>query len=142
MQDSSLFQQLIQFVTSVHQATADMTSDIQHDAITPVQYKILEYLAVSPPQTPSSISVCMHMSLPNTSRELRKLSEKGLCEKTADPADGRKQVIHLTTEGKQLMEQIFSQIEVRFRERTQHLNPTELEQVEQALQVLQKHVFF
>lgn len=142
MQDSSLFQQLIQFVTSVHQATADMTSDIQHDAITPVQYKILEYLAVSPPQTPSSISACMHMSLPNTSRELRKLSEKGLCEKTADPADGRKQVIHLTAEGKQLMEHIFSQIEVRFRERTQHLNRTELEQVEQALQILQKHVFF
>ena len=47
MQESALFQQLIQFVTSVHQATADMTDDIQHDAITPVQYKILEYLAVN-----------------------------------------------------------------------------------------------
>ncbi|MFD1884839.1 MarR family winged helix-turn-helix transcriptional regulator [Paenibacillus wenxiniae] len=142
MQDSALFQQLIQFVTSVHQATADMTGDIQHDAITPVQYKILEYLAVSPPQTPSSISVCMHMSLPNTSRELRKLSEKGLCEKMSDPSDGRKQVIHLTTEGQQLMENIFSQIEVRFRERTRNLSSEELEQVGQALQLLQNHVFF
>ncbi len=142
MQDSALFQQFIQFVTSVHQATTDMTSDIQHDAITPVQYKIMEYLAVSPPQTPSSISACMNMSLPNTSRELRKLSEKGLCEKTSDPSDGRKQVIHLTAQGQQLMETIFSQIEIRFRERIQHLSQEELEQIGQALQLLQKRVFF
>ncbi len=142
MQESALFQQLIQFVSSVHQATADMTSDIQHDTITPVQYKIMEYLAVSPPQTPSSISVCMNMSMPNTSRELRKLSEKGLCEKKSDPSDGRKQMIHLTKEGKQLMEQMFSQIEIRFRDRTRHLSKEELEQVSAALELLRKHVFF
>ncbi|WP_322907059.1 MarR family transcriptional regulator [Paenibacillus campi] len=142
MQHSALFQQLIPFITSVHQTTTAMTSDIQHDTITPVQYKILEYLAVSPPQTPSSISVCMNMSLPNTSRELRKLSEKGLCAKTSDPSDGRKQMIYLTAAGKQLMDDIFSQIEVRFHERIQHLTAEEVEQVEQALQLLQKQVFF
>lgn len=142
MQDSTLFRQFIGFVTSVHHSTADMSSGIQLDNITPIQYKILEYLAVSQPQTPSAISDCMQMSMPNTSRELRKLIEKGLCEKLSDPDDRRKQLFRLTTDGTEMINGIFAQIEVKFNERIQGLNAQEQQELEQALQLLQRKVFY
>ncbi|MFH5184167.1 MarR family winged helix-turn-helix transcriptional regulator [Paenibacillus sp. TAB 01] len=80
-----LFQKFVSFTASVHQVTQEMTKDVRPEAVTPVQYQILEYIAVSQPVTPSQISDCQHMSLPNTSREIKKLCEKRLCEKYADP---------------------------------------------------------
>ncbi|MEW4372303.1 MarR family winged helix-turn-helix transcriptional regulator [Paenibacillus kandeliae] len=142
MQGSTLFRQLINFITSVHNATAAMSSEIRLDHVTPIQYKILEYLAVSQPQTPSAISDCMHMSMPNTSRELRKLIEKGLCEKLSDPNDRRKQLFRLTAVGTEWINGIFAQIEVKFNERTKGLDAQERQELEQALQLLQRKVFY
>ncbi|CAH1056658.1 hypothetical protein PAECIP111894_02811 [Paenibacillus pseudetheri] len=65
----------------LHQVTSEITKDMKSEAIHLFNIKILEYIAVSQPVTTSEISECMLMSMPNTSRELRKLSEKQLCEK-------------------------------------------------------------
>lgn len=87
MDQNNLFQKFVTFTTAVHQITSDISKGVKSEALTPVQYKILEYIAVSQPVTLSEISDCMHMSMPNTSRELKKLSEKHLCHKITDPAD-------------------------------------------------------
>ena len=78
-----LFNQFVAFTTAVHQVTHELTQNVKIDHITPVQYKILEYITVSQPVTPTEISDCQHMSLPNTSRELRKLQERKFIEKLA-----------------------------------------------------------
>lgn len=142
MDNNQLFQKFIAFTASVHQITNDITKDVNSDGLTPLQYKIIEYIAVSQPVTLSEISDCMNISMPNTSRELKKLSEKGLCTRITDPADRRKQEITLSAAGGALMNEAFSQIAVRFEQRIAGLTAEERKETEQALDLLHKKVFY
>lgn len=142
MDTSSLFQKIVAFTTAVHEVKQELTKDVKSEAITPVQYKILEYLAVSQPVTLSEISECTQMSMPNTSRELRKLSEKQLCEKHTDTEDRRKQVIRLSEKGEEMMRKSFERIESRFVERIKEVSEEELKEIERALDLLHNKVFY
>ncbi|MNW64200.1 transcriptional regulator SlyA [compost metagenome] len=82
------------------------------------------------------------MSMPNTSRELKKLTDKQLCEKIADTEDRRKQYIRLSAKGEAMMNEIFGQVEARFNERIQGISDKDLKEIEQALDVLQGRVFY
>ncbi|MEK8129046.1 MarR family transcriptional regulator [Paenibacillus filicis] len=141
MDKHALFQKFVAFTAAVHQVSNEMTKDLKPDTVTSVQYKILEYLAVSQPATLSDISECMHMSMPNTSRELRKLTEKQFCEKIAAADDRRKQFIRLSPKGEALMNGVFAQAEARLEERIRHIPEEELESIGQALDLLQDQVF-
>ncbi|WP_282942496.1 MarR family winged helix-turn-helix transcriptional regulator [Paenibacillus sp. RC67] len=141
MDKHALFQKFVAFSAAVHQTTHEMTKDVKSDDITPVQYSILEYIALSQPVTPSQVSDCQHMSMPNTSRELKKLSEKHLCEKLDAPDDRRKQYYRLTQEGESMMSEAFKRIEARFLRRIQDSSNAELEEIERALEVLRSKVF-
>ncbi|MEK5240351.1 MarR family transcriptional regulator [Paenibacillus sp. FSL L8-0470] len=142
MDQNNLFQKFVTFTTAVHQITSDISKGVKSEALTPVQYKILEYIAVSQPVTLSEISDCMHMSMPNTSRELKKLSEKHLCHKITDPADRRKQGITLSPEGETMMNEAFQHIAVRFADRLAHVTAEERKEIEHALDLLQEKVFY
>lgn len=142
MDNNQLFQKFIAFTASVHQITNDITKDVNSDGLTPLQYKIIEYIAVSQPVTLSEISDCMNISMPNTSRELKKLSEKGLCTRITDPADRRRQEITLSAAGESLMNEAFSQIAVRFEQRIAGLTAEERKETERALDLLHKRVFY
>jgi MarR family transcriptional regulator, teicoplanin-associated locus regulator len=141
MDKKALFYKLVQFTTSVHRVTYKLTKDAKSDSISQVQYNILEYIAVSQPVTPSEISDCQHLSMPNTSRELRKLSERGLIEKINDTEDRRKQSIRLSSEGEIMMKEAFATIESRFLDRIQNAPKDDLEEIEQAIDTLQKKLF-
>ncbi|MFC3790074.1 MarR family winged helix-turn-helix transcriptional regulator [Paenibacillus sp. GCM10012307] len=136
-----LFQKMIGFTSAVHQTSATLTKGVKSDEITPVQYSILEHIMLHQPVTISEISECQHMSMPNTSRELRKLSEKGLCEKVETSADRRKQYIRLSPEGKRVMDVSFQLVEERFLQLIQSMEARELEELAQAIDLLQAKVF-
>jgi len=138
---NALFNQFVTFTANVHQVTSDLTQNINTDAITPVQYKILEYLKVSQPVTITEISDCHHMSLPNTSRELKKLQEKQLIEKISDSEDRRKYYVRLSKDGEQLMNEAFALIEARFQQLIQHVSEEDLTEIQHALTILQQTVF-
>jgi DNA-binding MarR family transcriptional regulator len=138
---NALFLQFVAFSASVHQLTDELTKDVRSEAVTQAQYKILEYVAIKQPLTLSEISSCMHMSLPNTSRELRKLTEKRLCQKITDPEDRRKQLFRLTESGEAMMGEAFQRIQARFLALIEEVDDKELEELGQALQVLQNKVF-
>ncbi|WP_144027211.1 MarR family transcriptional regulator [Paenibacillus sp. FSL R7-0273] len=140
--NSPLFGQIVTFTAAVHQVASDITKDVKSGALTPVQYKILEYIAVSQPVTLSEISECMHMSMPNTSRELKKLTEKQLCAKVTDPADRRRQGITLSPAGEQMMGEAFQTIGRRFEERIGQLSDEERREIGLALELLQQKVFY
>jgi len=136
-----LFNQFVAFTTAVHQVTHELTENVKIDNITPVQYKILEYIKVSQPVTPTEISDCQHMSLPNTSRELRKLQERKLIEKISDTEDRRKHYVCLTEDGEKIMEGAFACIEERFHQLIQHASKKDLEDINYALNILDEKVF-
>ena len=141
MDKNALFNQFVTFTASVHQVTSDLTHNINTDVITPVQYKILEYLKVSQPVTITEISDCHHMSLPNTSRELKKLQEKNLIEKISDREDRRKYYVRLSEDGEQMMNEAFARVEARFQQLIQHVSEEDLKEIQHALAVLQQTVF-
>lgn len=142
MDKQALFYKLVSFTSSVHRVTHELTKNAKSDSISQVQYNILEYIAVSQPVTPSDISDCQGMAMPNTSRELRKLNEKNLIEKINHPEDRRKQTIRLSKDGEALMNESFSTIESRFLERIQHASKADLEEMNQAIDILQKKLFY
>ncbi|UFT99947.1 MarR family transcriptional regulator [Radiobacillus kanasensis] len=141
MDKGNLFQQFVRFTASVHQVTNDMTKEIKIENITTVQYKILEYITVSQPVTLSEISECLHLSLPNSSRELKKLIQSELCEKIIDSNDRRKFDIRLTENGTELMNKVFQQLELKFQERINNLTEPELKEIEEAINILQTKFF-
>lgn len=141
MDKSELFHKFVAFTAAVHQLTNDMTKDVRSEAVTLVQYKILEYIAVRQPITLSEISDCMHMSMPNTSRELKKLIEKKLCKKVTATEDRRKQFIRLSETGEAMMNEAFQRIQARFFQRIETVSDEELKEIEDALDILHTKVF-
>ncbi|WP_391208487.1 MarR family winged helix-turn-helix transcriptional regulator [Psychrobacillus sp. L4] len=142
MDKNALFNKCIALLTSVHRVTHELTQNAKSDSITPVQYKILEYITVSQPVTPSEISDCQHISLPNTSRELKKLSEKNLIEKLSDSEDRRKQYICLSKEGETMMNKSFATVELHFLNRIKNASQEDLDDIDRALDILQTKLFY
>lgn len=141
MERNSLFQKFVMFTSDVMQTTQTLSKNVKSDDITPLQYRILEQLAVSPALTLSQISECQHISMPNTSREIKKLMEKNLCQKHESPHDRRKQYISLSPEGEDMMNHAFSIIEARFIERIKGIPTEELQQIEAAVDLLHNKIF-
>lgn len=136
-----LFQQTVAFVASVHQVHTEWTKLIPMEGITPLQYRIIEYLMVHQPLSPSQISACMDVSMPNTSRELKKLTDKGLCVKFNDPSDRRKQYFQLSPVGEQYMGQAFACMQAQLSTQLESLSEAELGRITEAMQLLQATVF-
>ncbi|SER33571.1 DNA-binding transcriptional regulator, MarR family [Gracilibacillus ureilyticus] len=141
MEQHSFFENFIAFTASVHRVTHELTIDCIPDNITPVQYSIMELIAVSDPLTLSQISDCLRISLPNASREVRKLNEKKLLKKTGDLNDRRKQYIQLSQQGEKIMSGIFECIKERLQKRLNGISEEELKQGERAMSVLMDNVF-
>lgn len=141
MNRQQLFLQFVAFTTAVHEVKHGMTKDLRGHDLTTVQYNIMEYIAVSQPVTLSEISDCQHLSMPNASREMRKLLDKGLCTKDTAAEDRRVQYIRLSSQGQALMDEAFQRVEERFQQHIDHLTEHELEAVHDALQLLQAKVF-
>lgn len=142
MDKKALFNKFVSLTTSIHELTHELTQNVKADSITSVQYKMLEYIKVSQPVTATEISDCQHISMPNTSRELKKLYEKNLIEKMNDTGDRRKHYIRLSKDGEIMMNEAFACIAFRFEKRLQHASEEDLKDIEHALDILQNKVFF
>ncbi|WP_318503330.1 MarR family winged helix-turn-helix transcriptional regulator [Bacillus sp. T3] len=136
------FEKFIAFSASVHRLTYELTKNCKSDEITPIQYSMLEHLAVSEPMTLSEISECHHMSLPNTSREIKKLTLKNLIRKLDDKEDRRKQYITLSEDGVLMMKETFQCAEAHLLQRIKGLSAEELKDIQQAIDLLQKKIFY
>ncbi|SDZ26098.1 DNA-binding transcriptional regulator, MarR family [Evansella caseinilytica] len=140
MDQKALFYKIVAFTAAIHRVTHELTKEAKSTKLTPLQYKILEYIAVDQPVTLSQISDCLHISMPNTSRELKKLST--FIEKTENKEDRRKQSIHLSKAGEAMMAVVFQAIETQFRKRIQTVSKEELVEIDHALDVLSDKLFY
>lgn len=136
-----LFQQLITLLSSMYKTRLDLTKGLVIDDLTPLQYNIMEFLAVQQPVSLSRLSECLHLSLPNASRELKKLYAKGWCHKETAPDDKRKQVIRLSERGQARMDEAFAIMRQRFLEQLAPLSSKEREEIGAAIKLLQETVF-
>ncbi len=142
MDKKRLFQKVVSFTASFYRVTHELTKDAKADFVTPVQYDILEFITVNQPVTPSEISDCLYISMPNTSRELRKLSEKNLIEKFTDSIDKRKQLVRLSKDGEKMMGEAFALVESHFLTRIKNASEEDLEEIEQAIDILHRKLYY
>lgn len=59
------------------------------------------------PVRPSDLAEQLRLDLSTVSRHLSNLAKRGLVERTADPADARAHLVHLTLDGQRLLSEIF-----------------------------------
>ncbi|MGM7682283.1 MarR family transcriptional regulator [Cytobacillus sp. Hm23] len=142
MDNITLFNKLIKFTDSVYSVTYDLSKDEKPQNITSVQYDMLVLIALKKRTSPSQISDCLHISMPNVSRELKKLGEHNLIKRSSDIEDRRKQYISLSREGEILIEEIYNRILIKFNNRIKNPSQKELEEIDGAVDVLQKYVYF
>ncbi|MDX8365834.1 MarR family winged helix-turn-helix transcriptional regulator [Cytobacillus sp. IB215665] len=142
MDNITLFNKLIKFTDSVYSVTYELSKDEKPQNITSVQYDILVLIALKKRTSPSQVSDCLHISMPNVSRELKKLGEHNLIKRSSDVEDRRKQYISLSKEGEKLIEEIYNRILIKFNNRIKNPSQKELEEIDRAIDVLQKYVYF
>ena len=141
MNEKQFFAQLIHFSAAVHSATHEVTKDVKPAEISQLQYKMLELLFLDGPLTPSKLNDCLHLTLLNTSRELAKLTEKGLIERTIDERDRRKQSLQLSAAGRNMMMKAFALVEERLAMKLEDVTREEYEALSNAMALLQAKVF-
>ena len=116
----------------------NLLSEIKPEGITPLQFKILQYLLKGELITLSQISYCLGVSLPNTSREVKKLLEKRLIAKRSDLKDKRVSFITLSQNGADLMNVAFDKLKGNICKRYETLENEEINEVVKALDLLCK----
>ncbi len=142
MDNNLFFQAIIGFIGAVHANTHSLMKDARSDKITPQQHSILEYVYFSSAVTTSQIADCLNISLPNASRELKKLSTLDLITKVIDEEDRRKTAISLSEKGKKLMQCTFEKIQKKFWENAGRFSESEMQLILSSMNVLEKKVFF
>ncbi|MFS1515260.1 MarR family winged helix-turn-helix transcriptional regulator [Bacillus sp. SCS-151] len=142
MDNITLFNKLIKFTDSVYSVTYELSKDEKPQNITSVQYDMLVLIALKKQTSPSQISDCLHISMPNVSRELKKLGEHNLIKSSSDVEDRRKKYISLSKDGELLIEEIYNRILIKFNNRIKNPSQKELEEIDRAVDVLQKYVYF
>ncbi len=141
MDRQKLFQDFMEFVGNVHANTHAMVKVARSDSVTPLQHSILEYIFFSQVVTTSQIADCLNISLPNTSREVKKLMQQNLLTKEISVDDRRKSAISLSEAGSALMAETFSKIEVNFWQQVGSLSDVEMEDICAAMNILNTIIF-
>ncbi|MDT3425371.1 DNA-binding MarR family transcriptional regulator [Paenibacillus forsythiae] len=128
--------QLRTFGTEFSKMTRWLLTEIKPEEITLTQFEILHFLYTEDSATFGQIGACAGMSLPNTSREVKKLIGKKLVAKRANLKDKRVYFVELTPPGQELMAASSAKLERLISGRYSHLNPAEISEVMQALDLL------
>jgi DNA-binding MarR family transcriptional regulator len=142
MNRNLFFQTVISFIGNVHASTHSLMKDARSNEITPQQHSILEYIFFSKAVTTSQVADCLNISVPNASRELKKLSRLELIVKETDEKDRRKTTISLSEAGQDLMLRTFERIQKNFWEQAGQLSEDEMKIIISSMNVLGKKVFF
>jgi len=94
------------------------------EELTTIHYKILEYLYFNSSTDISGLANCLYLSLPNTSREIKKLIAANYVMKSVDIHDKRRYFLHLSKKGRLLMDQIFEKVIANATSIYSHLDST------------------
>jgi DNA-binding MarR family transcriptional regulator len=142
MDKNLFFQAVMNFIGNMHSSTHLLTKDARSNNITPQQHSILEYVFFNNEVTTSQVADCLNISVPNASRELKKLFKLDLIVKESNEKDRRKTTISLSPQGQNLMLRTFERIQKNFWELSGELSGDEMESIISSMDVLNKKVFF
>lgn len=135
--DKLLFDRLISFGGRFHELEYELTYQAPLEGVSPLQYRILQYLLVGGPSGLSQLALCMDMSLPNCSREVRKLTESGYLQKDEGEGDRRRILIALSPAGSALVTAVFAHMQSVLAKRVGTLPASSRAQLIEALDTVE-----
>lgn len=107
------------------------------DALAPHQFSVLARLEGTP-RTPGELAEIERVSAPSMTRTAGALVERGLVDRTVDPADRRQVILSLTPEGATMLKDSRRRRDAWMSVRVGHLSPGEQETLRQAAAILTK----
>lgn len=141
MNKKGFFQEVLGLIGNMHASTHSMIKEARSHEVTPLQHSILEYIYFSQFVSTSQVADCLNISLPNTSRELKKLFQKNLLRKESCKEDKRKFTISLSQEGLVMMDEAFTKIEKSFWEQVGSFSVEEMAELQSSMKLLNEKIF-
>ena len=130
--------EMLQFGVEFSLWSGALQQGVQPSALTPLQWEMLQVVAAAGETSLSQICECTKQSLPNGSRELKKLVLGGWIQKQQSPFDRRESVLSLSPSGGALVHQAYGQLKASLREHLADRTPQEWQELARALGVVQK----
>jgi DNA-binding MarR family transcriptional regulator len=141
MTEDDVFRRAAAFISNIHSIESDLAQLIQDQELTPLQQNMLRILYFAGPKNLSSLSQCMNMNLPNSSREVKRLSEAGLILKGSSPFDRRVTQLTLTDSGKRKVEEGLELMKESLFSSSGEWTPHRIERVLSSLTILEDELF-
>lgn len=141
MNSNDFLKTIIDFTISVHDVTDEIRNAVKPETITPQQYRILEMIFLNQISSVSEVCTCLGISMPNASREIKKLSTLGYIKKIPHATDGRRSMISLTEIGALTMEKAFDKVKDIFQEKLVDIPLREQEELMKSMHILVEKLF-
>lgn len=119
----------------------DLQQGTKPSDVTQIQYNILEYLYFADKSTTSSVAQCLYLSMPNTSREIKKLVDLDYIRREYDQKDKRKHYVLLSDPGKNLMNKAISKTIKKADEKYGTMSIEEQEDLTDMLKIITEKLF-
>ncbi len=105
------------------------------DTVAPHQFSVMCRLEMTP-RTPGELAEIERVSAPSMTRTVAGLVERGLVERTDDPADRRQVILSLTPQAIDVLKEIRRRRDAWMSVRVGHLSPEEQDVLRQAATIL------
>ncbi|MDA3957667.1 MarR family transcriptional regulator [Oceanispirochaeta sp.] len=141
MTEDDVFQRVAAFISNIHTLESDLAQLIQDNELTSLQQDLLRILYFSGPRNLSSLSTCMNMNLPNSSREVKRLSEAGLILKENSLLDKRVTELSLSDSGRRKVEEGLEKMKASLFSSSGEWTTRRVERVLASLTILEEELF-
>lgn len=141
MDKDIIFKRTAAFISNLHDLESSLSTGADKGNLTPLQHSILQILYFTNPKTLSALSECMNMNMPNTSREVKKLTELNLISKSQSENDKRITNLSLTAEGSAIIETGLNHMRDEFFRNTGSWSERRIKRFLESLDVLEQDLF-
>jgi len=141
MTKDDLFNRTALLISRIHDFETSLSGQGGDNEVTSLQFDLLQILYFSGPKNVSGLSRCMNINLPNSSREVKKLTSLGFIKKTGSPDDKRKTELSLTERGNDKVELFLEEMKNSFFNQGIDWNEERIERCINSINVLEEELF-
>ena len=103
------------------------------DQVDPGTFWLIKTIAHTGPLRISDLASAVHLDVSTVSRHVSQLERTGLVVRTADPADGRAQLVGISEDGQELLDQAFQRRRSLLESTLAGWEPTDIAEFERLL---------
>ena len=103
------------------------------DQVDPGTFWLIKTIAHTGPLRISDLAGAVHLDVSTVSRHVAQLERTGLVVRTADPADGRAQLVGISEDGQELLDQAFQRRRSLLESTLAGWEPTDIAEFERLL---------